>query len=89
MSILSKNAGVQGGFWLTSTNPCAILNMATKQQGGIVMFEIEKNLMAEVEEFVQEEYVSDLPVGTHFFGCMDCSNSCAENCAAKCKKNGK
>jgi hypothetical protein len=53
------------------------------------MFEIEKNLMAEVEEFVQEEYVSDLPVGTHFFGCMDCSNSCAENCAAKCKKNGK
>ena len=53
------------------------------------MFKIEENLMIAVEEFVQNEYVAELPMGVHFFGCMDCSNSCAENCAHKCKKNSK
>ena len=55
------------------------------------MFNIKEELLALIENFVQKEFVP-VPVpaeGVRFFGCMDCSNSCAENCAHKCKKNGK
>ena len=40
------------------------------------------------EEFVSNEYVPTRDE-VRYFGCMDCSNSCAENCAIKCKKSGK
>ena len=53
------------------------------------MFNIKEELLALVESFVQKEYVPATADGVTYFGCMDCSNSCAENCAVKCKKNGK
>lgn len=53
------------------------------------MFKIEETLWTAVEEFVEKEYASAQAGNVHYFGCMDCSNSCAENCAAKCKKNTK
>ena len=53
------------------------------------MFNIKEELLALVEKFVQKEYVPVPAGGPQYFGCMDCSNSCAENCAIKCKKNGK
>lgn len=53
------------------------------------MFNIKEELLSLVQAFVKKEYVPVTPEGVQFFGCMDCSNSCAENCAAKCKKNTK
>ncbi len=58
-------------------------------KGEITMFKIKDELLAVVEKFVKKEYVPATANGPRFFGCMDCSNSCAENCAIKCKKNGK
>ena len=51
------------------------------------MFSIKEELVKLMESFVQKQYV---PVAAgaqvvNMGGCMDCSNSCAENCAAKCK----
>ena len=53
------------------------------------MLNIKEDLLAMVEKFVKAEYTPTPAGGPVFFGCMDCSNSCAENCAIKCKKNGK
>ena len=53
------------------------------------MFNIKEELLAIVEKFVKKEYVPVPADGVQHFGCMDCSNSCAENCAVKCKRNGK
>nr|MBQ8890797.1 hypothetical protein [Clostridia bacterium] len=53
------------------------------------MFKVNEELIASVEKFVNKEFVPANANGLQFFGCMDCSNSCAENCAIKCKKNGK
>ena len=53
------------------------------------MFKVKEELLAVIEKFVKKEYVPVPADGPRFFGCMDCSNSCAENCAIKCKKNGK
>lgn len=53
------------------------------------MFNIKEELLKVIEGFVRREYVPATANGISFFGCMDCSNSCAENCAIKCKKNGK
>jgi hypothetical protein len=53
------------------------------------MFNLKEELVKAMEMFVQKEYVPATADGIQFFGCMDCSNSCAENCAVKCKKNGK
>lgn len=53
------------------------------------MFNIKEELMELVEKFVQKEYVPAVAEGVQYFGCMDCSNSCAENCAVKCKKNSR
>ena len=53
------------------------------------MFDIKEELLTIVEQFVKKEFVPIPADGIQYFGCMDCSNSCAENCAIKCKKNGK
>lgn len=47
------------------------------------MFKFEKALEKVMQVFVKKNYVlaTDGPV-TFETGCMDCSNSCAENCAA-------
>lgn len=54
------------------------------------MFNIKEELRKMMEAFVEKQYVP-APAGApmQFGGCMDCSNSCAENCAAKCKRNSK
>ena len=59
------------------------------QKGDAIMFNLKEELVKAMEMFVQKEYVPATADGIQFFGCMDCSNSCAENCAVKCKKNGK
>ena len=53
------------------------------------MFNVNKELLETVENFVKKEFVPGSENNIHYFGCMDCSNSCAENCASKCKKNSK
>ena len=52
------------------------------------MFNLKEDLIKAMEEFVSNEYVPTSDE-VRYFGCMDCSNSCAENCAIKCKKSGK
>ena len=53
------------------------------------MFNINDDLLKALDDFVQREYVAVPEDRIEFFGCMDCSNYCAENCSVKCKKNGK
>ena len=53
------------------------------------MFNVKEELLAIIDKFVNKEFVPVTADGVQYFGCMDCSNSCAENCAVKCKKNGK
>ena len=54
------------------------------------MFDIKKELAEAMQAFVEKKYVPvALGPKINYFGCMDCSNSCAENCAVKCKKSGK
>lgn len=55
------------------------------------MFTLKDKLVEAIELFVQKEYV---PVAEGVFsscyvafGCMDCSNYCAERCSKKCKEN--
>lgn len=59
------------------------------KKGDAIMFNLKEELVKAMEMFVQKEFVPATADGIQFFGCMDCSNSCAENCAVKCKKNGK
>ncbi|MDO5330746.1 MAG: hypothetical protein Q4F15_04930 [Bacillota bacterium] len=49
------------------------------------MFKIDNNELAMVESFVESEYVESSDCYYSMGGCMTCSNSCAENCANKCK----
>ncbi len=53
------------------------------------MFKVKEELLSMVEKFVQDEFVPASASEIRYFGCMDCSNSCAENCAVKCKKSGR
>lgn len=50
------------------------------------MFKIENDILEMMSGFVQEEYKQHYNLA-QFGGCMDCSNSCAENCAYKCKRS--
>lgn len=53
------------------------------------MFNLKGEVIKIIELFIQKEYVVATNVDTHILemgGCMDCSNSCAENCAVKCKQ---
>lgn len=54
-------------------------------KGGTEMFKIDNNELAMVESFVESEYVESSDCYYSMGGCMTCSNSCAENCANKCK----
>lgn len=58
---------------------------------GTLVFNLKEELKKAMELFVGKEYQPALVTGANLdkFGCMDCSNSCAENCAVKCKKNSK
>ncbi len=53
------------------------------------MFNLKKELQKTIELFVRKEYVPATVSGPYTLYCMDCSNSCAENCEVKCKRNGK
>lgn len=53
------------------------------------MFNIGNDVLEMMNSFVSAEYKEHLDGVRFFGGCMDCSNSCAENCAYKCKRNGK
>lgn len=54
------------------------------------MFNLKEEIAKLMEAFVQKEFVpvaagAGANTNVKFGGCMDCSNSCAENCAVKCK----
>lgn len=50
------------------------------------MFKLSEELVQSMELFVGKEYVAHADDSAHNFGgCMDCSNSCAEKCAYRCK----
>ena len=50
------------------------------------MFKFSEEIAKSIEMFVaKEESDKAFDRTTMMGGCMDCSNSCAENCARKCK----
>ena len=57
------------------------------------MFSIKDELKKAINLFIQEEYVpayANAMASCYVaFGCMDCSNRCAEKCSNKCKENAK
>ena len=49
------------------------------------MFKISEDVLELMSGIVDREYEALYDSESAFGGCMDCSNSCAENCAYKCK----
>ena len=49
------------------------------------MFKIKDDLAVEMDSFVNENNSSIEEYENEEFGCMDCTNSCAEICAKNCK----